>query len=188
MVQTGSTLLGDNILRELFLILIFLFLTMAASAQTVTKPLEVNDVVKSGDQIIEDAFLAKDDGNGKAGDAVTSFFTTDIPIYCVVQLSQRTVATVKMNFVAVSVPGVKPDTKVVTASYTTKPNQSRVNFTGTPYDKWNSGKYRVDIFVDGKLVKDLAFDIRPASGSLDGASSFQPRAKPKRPAKQKPNE
>lgn len=188
MVQTESTLLGDNILRAIFLILISLFVAVAVSAQTAAVPLAVNDVVKSGDPIIEDAFLAKDDGNGKAGDAVTSFFTTDIPIYCVVQLSQRTVATVKMNFVAVSVPGVKPDTKVVTASYTTKPNQSRVNFTGTPFDKWNTGSYRVDIFVDGKLVKDLTFDIRPASGSMDGASSFQPRVKPKRPLKRKPNE
>lgn len=180
--------MGDSILSKIFLILIFLFLAVAASAQTTAKPLEVDNVVKPDDQIIEDAFLAKDDGNGKAGDAVTSFFTTDIPIYCVVQLSQRTVATVKMNFVAVSVPGVKPDTKVVSASYTTKPNQSRVNFTGTPYEKWNSGKYRVDIYVDGKLVKDLTFDIRPASGSIDGASSFQPRAKTKRPAKPRPNE
>ena len=36
---------------------------------------------------VDEIFLARDDGNGKAGEAVSRFFTTDIPIYCVVQLA-----------------------------------------------------------------------------------------------------
>ncbi len=158
------------------LVLIFCLLFGAAiSAQTVDPPAKSD----TANAVVEEAFLAKDDGSGKAGDPVASFFTTDIPIYCVVQLSSPKPATVKMNFVAVAVTGVKPETKVVTTVYTTKDGENRVNFRGKPFDKWNAGKYRVDIFVDGKIAKNLTFDIRPASGVLDGASGFQPRLRPK---------
>jgi len=99
-----------------------------------------------------------------------------------------------MNFVAVRVSGVKADTKVVTVSYTTKPGQNRVNFTGHPDGKWTAGKYRVDLFVDGKLAKKLEFDIKDVlSGGTPttSASSFlpssdNPKAKPPKPPKIRP--
>ena len=72
---------------------------------------------------VGELYLAKDNGNGKAGEQVAEFSTSDIPIYCVVLLDGSGKVTVKMNFVAVSVVGVKADTKVVTASYTTKDGQ-----------------------------------------------------------------
>src|SRR6187431_1122575 len=97
-------------------------------------------------------YLAKDDGTGKAGEEATSFVTTDVPIYCVVQLGSGIPTTVKMNLVAVAVPGVKADTKVVTTIYTTKDNEDRVNFTGRPAGQWVAGRYRVDIFVGGAAV------------------------------------
>jgi len=118
---------------------------------------------------VDEIFLARDDGNGKAGEAVSRFFTTDIPIYCVVQLASDASVTVKMNFVAVAVAGVKPETKVVTTSYTTKQGQSRVNFSGKPYDKWSVGKYKVEIYVDGKFltfVRRRAHLTGPHSSSL----------------------
>lgn len=157
--------------------LIIFVLTFAASAyaQSVSPP--STTAARSG---IEEVYLAKDNGSGHAGDPATSFFTTDIPIYCVVQLASPHAANVKMVFVAVAVPGVKPETKVVTTAYTTREDQSRVNFTGKPYDKWSSGKYRVDILIDGKMVMGLPFDIRPASGTMDGATGFQP-ARPHTP-------
>lgn len=160
---------------------IFVVLISAVAAFAQTEP-----AVASA---IGSVYLAKDDGTGKVGETVSSFFTTDIPIYCVVELDSTKPVTVKLNFVAVAVPGVKPDSKVVTTSYTTKDGQNRVNFTGKPADKWSAGKYRVDIFVDGKLAKDVVFDIRPASGSPDGAAYFQPKvaAKPKTPIRPKKN-
>ncbi len=69
---------------------------------------------------IEEVYLAKDDGDGKAGEQVTEFRTTDVPIYCVVLLESADTTVVKMNFVAVNVAGVRPETKVVTASYMTR--------------------------------------------------------------------
>src|SRR3954469_1364739 len=92
---------------------------------------------------IDEVYLARDDGNGKAGEQAEEFRTTDIPIHCVVLLDNVAKVTVKMNFVAVKVAGVKPETKVVSASYTTTERQNRVNFTGTPDGAWTPGRYRV---------------------------------------------
>src|SRR5215207_7835294 len=96
---------------------------------------------------LAELYLAKDDGTGKAGDPATLFVTTDVPIHCVVQLDSALPVTVKMNLVAVAVPGVKAETRVVSTTYTTKDNQNRVNFMGRPAGQWVAGRYRVDIFV-----------------------------------------
>ncbi len=129
---------------------------------------------------IEDIYLAKDNGDGKPGDQVTQFGINDIPIHCVIMLGTTTIVTVKMNFVAVKVTGVKPDTRVVTASYTTKEGQNRVNFTGRPYGKWTPGQYRVDIFLDGKLTKNVEFAITTdAAGPKAPKTTSQPAGNPK---------
>ncbi len=131
---------------------------------------------------IEEVYLAKDDGEGRAGEQVTEFRTTDIPIYCVVLLESDSKTVVKMNFVAVSVSGVDPETKVVTASYTTKDGQNRVNFTGRPDGKWIPGRYRVDLFLDGRIVRNVEFDIKGRDATA--AKYFHPTDVPK-PAKRK---
>jgi hypothetical protein len=107
-------------------------------------------------------YLAKDDGTGKAGDEATNFVTTDVPIYCVVQLDSALPTTVKMNLVAVAVPGVKAETKVVSTTYTTKNNQDRVNFSGSPAGQWVAGRYRVDIFVGSAAVVSREFAVQKA--------------------------
>lgn len=127
---------------------------------------------------VQDLYLAKDDGTGKAGDVATAFVTTDIPIYCVVQLDSSTPVTVKMNFVAAKVPGVKADTKVVSVSYTTKDGQNRVNFSGKPDGKWVAGSYRVDIFIDNKPAKELSFEITESATKV-ATAFFQPKSDPR---------
>jgi hypothetical protein len=107
-------------------------------------------------------YLAKDDGTGKAGDEATNFVTTDVPIYCVVQLDSALPTTVKMNLVAVAVPGDKAETKVVSTTYTTKNNQDRVNFSGSPAGQWVAGRYRVDIFVGSAAVVSREFAVQKA--------------------------
>lgn len=138
---------------------------------------------KAARAAVEDVYLARDDGGGRAGDVVSEFGTADIPIHCVVVLDASAKVTVKMNFVAVNVPGVKADSKVVSATYTTTETQNRVNFTGRPDGKWVPGRYRVDIFLDGKQEKQLEFNIRGAAVTLPAASKFiqpgRPKPKPK---------
>lgn len=125
---------------------------------------------------VEDLYLARDDGEGKAGEVTNIFSPGDIPIHCIVKLKDAAPATVKMNFVAVKVNGVKPESRVVSASYSTVQGQDHVYFTGRPHGRWTGGSYRIDIFVNDKLEKSLAFDVK--SGAIPAASNFAP-AKPK---------
>jgi hypothetical protein len=128
---------------------------------------------------IEDVYLARDDGSGKVGDQAEEFRTTDIPIHCVVLLDNAGRVTVKMNFVAVKVAGVRPETKVVTASYTTTDKQNRVNFTGRPDGVWTAGVYRVDLFIDGKAAKSIEFAIKASTANVAAASYLKPPDPPK---------
>ncbi|CAN5433658.1 hypothetical protein BH10ACI2_BH10ACI2_09590 [soil metagenome] len=159
---------------------LFLFTLLILSFQTAFGQADVI-VAKTG---LDDVYLAKDNGEGKAGDQANSFKTTDIPIYCVVVLHSGAAAVVKMNFVAVSVVGVKPESNVVTTSYSTKEGQNRVNFTGRPDGKWTPGKYRVDLFVDGKLARNIEFEIKVSAGTVTTAKYLQPPVSQKlKPAK-----
>ena len=130
----------------------------------------------------EEMYLAKDDGKGSPGEAATGFTTSDVPIHCVVVLSGASNVTVRMNLVAIDVPGVKSETRVVSTSYTTKDNQDRVNFSGRPERLWASGRYRADIFINDTLVKKLEFEIRKPIAPAKAALGYQP----KQPAKQRP--
>ena len=109
---------------------------------------------------VEKISLARDDGNGKIGEETTVFFTTDIPIYCSVELSSTKSVAVKMNFVAVEVNGLKSGKNIVTISYKTNGKQNLVNFNASPADVWAAGKYRVDILLDGKLAESQNFEIQ----------------------------
>jgi hypothetical protein len=157
-------------LRSFFILISILVSVFCVAAQTESSE------ASSG---IEEAYLARDNGYGKAGEQSIEFKITDVPIYCVVLLESNAKALVKMNFVAVAVTGVKPDTKVVTASYMTKDGQNRVNFTGRPDGTWTPGKYRVDLFLDGKLVRNLEFTIRGSTQSLEAKYLQPPDPKPK---------
>jgi len=165
---------GGTHVKAIFLLLICALFTLGTNAQGQPVPTPPADG-------LEELYLAKDDGAGKAGEVVTTFSTSDVPIHCIVQLDSVRVATIKMNFVAVKVNGVKPETKVVTTSYTTKPNQNQVNFTGRPDSVWTAGRYRVDIFLDGKLARSYDFLIEKALGEKAPATndkavnSFQPK-------------
>ncbi|MFM9904066.1 MAG: hypothetical protein ACKVQJ_05780 [Pyrinomonadaceae bacterium] len=164
-------------MKAVLLFAIFILFCPAAFAQGDVPPVPA----------VEDLYLAKDDGNGKAGEQVSEFRTSDVPIYCVVMLDTPAKVTVKMNFVAVSVTGVKAETKVVTASYTTKDGQNRVNFTGRPEGKWTPGKYRVDIYIDGKTAKNIEFLIKGSGGDTTAGKYFSPpeTQKPAPPKRQK---
>ena len=157
------------------IIVVCLWFSSVASGQEADVPKSVG---------VEQLYLAKDDGTGKAGDPATDFITTDIPIFCVVVLDSNQPVTVKMNLVVVNVPGVRTETRVVSTRYTTKENEDRVNFSGNPHGLWTAGKYRVDIYIDDKLVKKQDLEIRSLKTPIKNATSFQPKQSTKpRPAK-----
>ena len=142
--------------QRLFLMFVVLFLgCVVASAQEADPPAVKDNVVE--------IFLAKDDGTGNAGEPASAFVTTDVPIYCVVQLGSAEPVTVRMQLVAVAVPGVKPETKVVSTSYKTQDLQDRVNFSGRPHGQWVAGRYRVDIFIDNVQVATREFAVQKST-------------------------
>jgi hypothetical protein len=126
--------------------------------------------------VIEEISLARDDGNGKAGEVTNKFMTTDRPIHYIIQLNSDKPATVKMNLVAVKATGLKPETKIITVNYTTKENQNRVSFTASPGVVWAAGTYRVDIFVDGKLAGSQAFEIEKSPKQIDKEKQTTPKS------------
>jgi hypothetical protein len=133
---------------------------------------------------VEEVYLAKDNGEGKAGDVAESFLTTDIPIYCIVQLNSSKPTTVKMNFVAVSVQGVKAESKVISVNYKTNGKQNRVSFTGKPDVFWTAGSYRIDIFINDKLAVGKTFEIKKSPSEIQQnqaqvKSFVPPKPKPK---------
>jgi hypothetical protein len=151
--------------------LALLLLSAASWAQSAVDP--ANDGVP-------EIILARGDGLGKVGQPATEFLPTDVPIYCIVQLDSSDPVTVRMNLVAVSVPGVKPETKVVSTSYTTRDMQDRVDFTGRPAGLWVSGRYRVDVFLDGKPAGSKEFTVDKAAKDANSAprEAVTPRPTP----------
>ena len=139
-------------MKVVLLISLCLFFSFSVSAQPETE-VEIPEVS------IEEVSLARDDGNGKAGEATVKFLTSDTPIYCFIQLSSTRPATVKLILVAVKADGLKPETKSVSVSYTTNGKQNQVNFNASPEGAWAAGSYRADIFLNGKLVKSQSFEI-----------------------------
>ncbi len=109
---------------------------------------------------IESVYLAKDDGSGNPGEEAVEFARTDIPIHCVVVLAKASPVTVRMDLIAVKVAGVRPESRVITSSYTTSDLQDRVLFNGTPQKLWIPGAYRADIYIDGNLVGKFPFVIK----------------------------
>lgn len=130
---------------------------------------------------VEDVYLARDNGEGKAGEVTENFAPTDVPIHCVVVLADARPRAVKMLLVAVKVPGVKPESRVVSAAYTTKDEQDRVYFTGRPDGKWVPGTYRIDIFVDEKKERSATFEVK-GTATPAAANKFAAPAK-MRPAR-----
>jgi hypothetical protein len=167
------------------IIFLCLFFALSALGQTPEQTPQTNNETVG----VEEIYLAKDNGEGKAGDAATTFLTTDIPIFCVVQLNSTKPATVKMNFIAAKVAGVKAETKVVSVSFKTNGKQNRVNFTGKPDGDWIAGSYRVDIFIDGKLAGSRELEIQKSATANPAVKSFEPRtgSKPKTPKRTRKN-
>jgi hypothetical protein len=165
---------GEYILKTTFLFLLCCLFSLGVYGQTETGSDNADEKIG-----VEEITLARDDGKGTAGETVTSFFTTDVPIHCSVRLTSSKAVTVKMNFIAVSVPGVKAETKVVTTSFKTNGKQNQVNFTGAPEDFWSAGKYRIEISLDGKLAKSQEFEIQKSPKEAKGEKQTPVKTNPK---------
>lgn len=157
-------------MKFIFILSVCLFISLSVFAQ---KNEEINKISEVG---IEEISLARDDGNGKAGETTDKFMTTDIPIHCVIQLDSVKAATVKLILVAVKANGLKPETKSVSVSYTTNGKQNQVNFNASPDGIWAAGTYRADIFIDGKLAGNRTFEIEKSAEETVAEKKIMPKS------------
>lgn len=164
----------------------FILIALSVVLGRAQPPLPVADVELESSVVVEDVYLARDDGAGKVGEITDRFSPSDIPIHCVVMLIKADPVTVKMELVAVKVAGVKPGSRVISSSYDTKQGHDRVYFTGKPEGRWVAGDYRIDIFVAGKRERSVTFTV---SGPAvpQAASQFTPSPRPKPKTGKKPN-
>ena len=132
---------------------------------------------------IEQIFLLRDDGAGKAGDETDNFSTADKILHFRIGLSSRKPAMIKLILAATDVGEIKPETTFVTVSYRTNGRQNVVNFSASPEDVWLAGKYRADIFVDGKLAAKKEFEIRAAAQKTEKEKQSPPKIDKKTAAK-----
>ena len=140
---------------------VFLCLFFSFNAFPQSEEINKNPVVG-----VEEIVLARGDGSGKAGETTDKFRATDIPIFCFIQLDSEKSATVKMILIAVKAVGLKPESKVVTVSYTTKEKQNQVSFTASPNGVWAAGDYRADIYINDKLAKSRTFVIEKSAKEM----------------------
>jgi len=125
------------------------------SAQTVkTEYTNGNDKNRAADLT-----LARKNSGGDIEEGIEIFSPRDIPIICYVDLASDKPVTVKLNFIAVKVRGVRPNSKIISISYKTKEGEDIVTFTGKPEKQWVLGAYRVDILLDGKLTTSKEFTV-----------------------------
>ena len=108
---------------------------------------------------IKELHMAKDDGKGDPGDETTVFGPGDRTIHCVVKLAEAKSGTkMKFSWFIVDAEGAKNE-KIRDIDYTTRALDSIVHGHLTLPQDWPSGKYRVDVFVNGNLEKSVQYSV-----------------------------
>jgi hypothetical protein len=109
---------------------------------------------------IQDIHMARDNGRGAPGDETASFAPEDRMIHCVVKLKEAKRGTeMKFSWWIVDADGSK-DQKIKDIDYTTRTLENIVHgHLSLPQD-WPSGKYKVQVFVNGDLDRTINYSIQ----------------------------
>jgi hypothetical protein len=104
--------------------------------------------------------MAKDDGKGNPGDETSAFSPGDRTIHCVAKLADAKAETkMKFSWFIVDSEGSKNE-KIKDIDYTTGALENIVYGHLTLPQDWPSGKYRVDVFVNGNLEKTAQYSVK----------------------------
>jgi|GEM_PF-4233269 len=108
---------------------------------------------------VDDILLARDDGGGRAGEVVMRFGTDDNPLHGVIRLNGvKRGTSVGAVWMAVEAGGVH--NHVVASRDLTAGIQGNVaDFSVSLPRAWPEGRYRVDVYLDGILVRSREFEI-----------------------------
>lgn len=109
---------------------------------------------------IDEIHMAKDDGDGKPGTETETFDPDDRTIHCVTKLKSAQSGT-QMRFVwwIVDADGTE-NKKLKEIEYTTRAVEDVVHGHLTYSKDWPSGKYKVQVYVNGDLDKTAFYSVR----------------------------
>jgi hypothetical protein len=104
---------------------------------------------------IADAWMSTDE----AGNTRTTVFTQDAVFYAQVDLRNAPDDTnLKAVWIAVDVEDTEPNLTINETEINT--GSGLVHFQLSNDNLWPLGKYKVEIYLDGKLAKTLEFEVR----------------------------
>ena len=109
---------------------------------------------------IKEIHMAKDDGNGAPGDETDSFEPGDRTIHCVTTLKAAKSGT-QMRFAwwGIDAGGVQ-NKKFQEISYTTRARENVIHGHLTYPKDWPTGKYKVQVYVNGDLDKTVFYSVQ----------------------------
>ena len=109
---------------------------------------------------ISQIHMAKDDGRGDPGDQADVFGGNDRTIHCVVKLNEAKSGTkMKFSWWVVDADGTKNE-KIRDIDYTTRALENVVHGHLTAPSDWPSGKYKVEVFVNGNLENTVGYTVQ----------------------------
>lgn len=124
---------------------------------------------------ISDAKMAKD----AEGTQPTTTYGQDEPFYCVVQLANAPDDTkVKAVWTAVEVEGVDPNLNLGEKELTSAGGQVNFSYTNDEGKLWPAGKYKVDLYLNGKLDRTLDFQVQAAAVAAAPTPTAVPTSAP----------
>lgn len=113
---------------------------------------------KKGPTTVESITLSRDDGSGKAGEAVESLKPSDRKFHAAVKLDKGDDAKVKADLVAVDTPEGK-NINVLSQDYDLAGIENSVDLTFSLPNDWPTGSYKIDVSVNGQPGKSKEFKI-----------------------------
>ena len=90
----------------------------------------------------------------------TTYAPADASFYCYFDLNNASDTTVvKGTWTAVSAEGVDPNFVIDSAEITGGSNTYVFNLDRST-DSWPVGKYKIDLYIDGKMVQTVEFEVK----------------------------
>ena len=111
------------------------------------------------------AVMARDAVKGKSGltepvGAATTFKASDHTIYCIFRLSKPMAGASRVVWTAVHAETLPDNTKIYENATKPMPNLQYGKFSIASDRDWPKGRYKADIYLNGKLQKTLAFAVK----------------------------
>ena len=114
----------------------------------------------SADSTIKEIHMAKDDGQGQPGDQTNTFDPGDHTLHCVATLKEAQSGTdMRFSWWIVDADNTQ-DKKIKDIDYTTKALENIIHGHLTLPQDWPSGKYKVQVYVNGHLDRTVPFTVR----------------------------